>query len=142
MLQRRRGISLVLLQIETPGVYSDLFSLSASVLWPYACLISAHGRQHTLAHVPVYLCTCLSVFSFAVKRATSSSLGPSVVRSILSIYLPVSLLFFFLLGASQHAFTTLVYLPGHLIPFPLLSPHLLRGILFQEAWRGPGRSPY
>lgn len=58
---------------------------SAGLDWwllPYACLISAHGRQHTLIHVPVHLCTCLSVFSFSPCLLLSLSLNPLLPQSI------------------------------------------------------------
>lgn len=89
---------------------------------------------NTLLPMRLFICVPVYLSSLSLRRepppppplTVLCSLGPSVVRSILSIYLPVSASSFFFFGvfAAQTErervsmlSSTLVYLPGHLIPF-------------------------
>lgn len=77
-----KGKRLLQGQIERLSVWTDLSSVSASALLPYACLVSAHGRQHIVIHEPVYLCTCLSVPSFSPCFLLSLSIPSHSICSV------------------------------------------------------------
>lgn len=116
---------------------ASVFTVISSLSLPLCCGHMPVWYQHmvgnTLLPMRLFICVPVYLSSLSLRRepppppppplTVLCSLGPSVVRSILSIYLLYLLLLFCVLAAQTERervsmlSSTLVYLPGHLIPF-------------------------
>lgn len=165
MLQRSCGISLekeVKKGCCRPRLRASVFIVISSLSLPLCCGHMPVWYQHmvgnTLLPMRLFICVPVYLSSLSLRRepppppplTVLCSLSPSVVRSILSIYLPVSASFWCLCssnreGTSQHAFlyTCVLTRASDTFLLTVIKDVTFRkwGILFQEAWSGPEGSP-
>lgn len=143
---------------------ASVFIVISSLSLPLCCGHMPVWYQHmvgnTLLPMRLFICVPVYLSSLSLRRepppppppplTVLCSLGPSVVRSILSIYLPVSASFLCLSssnreGTSQHAFlyTCVLTRASDTFLLTVIKDVTFRkwGILFQEAWSGPEGSP-